>query len=108
MHCRTPPTFAGYFRRLFSVSVPRAARHHRTHYEALGVGPHADKREASRRFSVRRPLSKRIMQQIKKAFYELAKKHHPDRNPGENVEAHKEFLHISEAYEVRFDQSSKP
>ena len=37
--------------------------------------------------------------EIKKAYYELAKKYHPDSNKG-NTETTKKFQEVSEAYEV--------
>lgn len=37
---------------------------------------------------------------IKKAYYELAKKYHPDRNKND-PNAQKKFQEVSEAYEVR-------
>lgn len=38
---------------------------------------------------------------IKKAYYELAKKYHPDTNKND-PNSHKKFHEVSEAYEVRF------
>lgn len=37
--------------------------------------------------------------EIKKAYFQLAKKYHPDTNPGDD-QAAKKFAEISEAYEV--------
>ena len=37
---------------------------------------------------------------IKKAFRQRAKDLHPDANPAGGPELHKEFLEVSEAYEV--------
>ncbi|KAI9016782.1 hypothetical protein DFJ74DRAFT_241014 [Hyaloraphidium curvatum] len=88
MSCRHSAAFTRlYLQRFFSVSAPQRARH-RSHYDALGVGHRADRKE------------------IKHAFYELSKKHHPDRNPG-NADAHKEFVKISEAYEILSDDRKR-
>ena len=43
---------------------------------------------------------------IKKKFYELAKKYHPDANP-DNAEAAKKFSEISAAYEVLSDKDKR-
>ena len=56
----------------------------KNHYETLGVARDADE------------------DTIKKAFRELAKKHHPDRNPNDN-EAEEHFKAVNEAYEVLSD-----
>ena len=54
----------------------------------LGVGRSADEKE------------------IKRAFRTLARKYHPDANPG-NKEAEKKFKEISEAYEVLRDPEKR-
>ena len=43
---------------------------------------------------------------VKKAYYQLAKKHHPDRNPND-PKAASLFQDISEAYEVLSDESKR-
>ncbi len=60
----------------------------RDYYEVLGVDRNAD--EAA----------------IKKAYRTLAKKYHPDMNPG-NTEAEKKFKEASEAYAVLSDSEKK-
>jgi hypothetical protein len=58
----------------------------RTFYDVLGVEPEATSSE------------------IKKAYYVLAKKNHPDRNP-DNAEAKAAFQRIAHAYEVLGDET---
>ena len=58
------------------------------YYEALGV-----KREASER-------------EIKQAYRKLARKYHPDVNPGDNT-AEAKFKEINEAYEVLSDKDKR-
>lgn len=58
------------------------------YYKALGVGQDADAKE------------------IKKAFRELAKGCHPDRNPGDK-RAEKKFKEINEAYSVLSDSKKR-
>ena len=60
----------------------------RDYYETLGVSRQADEKE------------------IKRAFRRLARKHHPDVNPG-NKEAERKFKEISEAYEVLRDPKKR-
>ncbi len=45
--------------------------------------------------------------QIKGAYRQLAKKHHPDMNPGDKKETGERFKEISEAYEVLMDPKKK-
>ena len=65
-------------RRLLSASAAAATA--RDYYEVLGVSRDAKKGE------------------IKKKYFELAKKYHPDQNPGDEA-AKAKFQEVSEAYE---------
>ena len=58
-------------------------------YEVLGVGKNADEQE------------------IKRAFYRLAKEHHPDKNPDRVEEATEKFKEVQEAYEVLKDPQKR-
>lgn len=60
----------------------------RDYYEVLGVDRNAD--EAT----------------LKKAYRKLAKKYHPDTNPGD-AEAEKKFKEASEAYAVLSDSEKR-
>ena len=64
------------------------AEQKRDYYEVLGVDKNAD--EAT----------------IKKAYRTLAKKYHPDMNPGDK-EAEKKFKEASEAYAILSDPEKK-
>src|SRR5262245_26241422 len=44
--------------------------------------------------------------EIRKAYRRLARKHHPDVNPGDKS-AEEKFKHISEAYDVLSDQKKR-
>ena len=44
--------------------------------------------------------------EIKKAYRQLAKKYHPDRNAGDEAAAHK-FKEINEAYQVLSDDTKR-
>jgi len=61
----------------------------RDYYEVLGVAKTANADE------------------IKKAFRELAKKWHPDRNPDKKAEAEEKFKEIAEAYSVLSDDEKR-
>ena len=61
---------------------------HKTYYEMLGVSRDADSTT------------------IKNAFRKLAKKYHPDINPG-NAQAEKMFKDVNEAYSVLSDESKR-
>ena len=60
----------------------------RDYYEVLGIGKNATDAE------------------IKSAYRKLAKKYHPDLNPG-NKEAEEKFKEVNEAYEVLSDETKK-
>ena len=60
----------------------------RDYYEVLGVGRNADAKE------------------IKRAYRKLAKKYHPDTNPGDK-QAEQKFKEITEAYNVLSDTEKK-
>ena len=60
----------------------------RDYYEVLGIGKQADEKE------------------IKKAYRKLAKKYHPDMNPGDKA-AEQKFKEVTEAYNVLSDPEKK-
>ena len=60
----------------------------KNYYDILGIKKTADDKE------------------IKRAFRKLAKKYHPDTNPG-NAEAEKHFKEVNEAYNVLGDEKKK-
>ena len=59
-----------------------------SYYETLGVARNADEKT------------------IKSAYRNLAKKYHPDQNPG-NADAERQFKDINEAYEVLKDEQAR-
>ncbi|KAI9089467.1 hypothetical protein DFS34DRAFT_639320 [Phlyctochytrium arcticum] len=65
--------------RLFSSTPTQCAR--RTHYQTLGVAHNADKKA------------------LKKQFYKLSMKYHPDKNPNDTAAGDK-FIEINEAYTI--------
>jgi len=46
-------------------------------------------------------------EEIKKSFRELAKKHHPDRNPDNKIESEEKFKEVAEAYAVLSDEEKR-
>merc|ERR1712038_2253356 len=76
-----------YFHRSFRTSAS-AYDANKDYYKILGVSPEADHKE------------------IKKAYYQLAKKYHPDTNKGDK-QAQKKFQEVSEAYECLSDESKR-
>jgi len=74
-------------RRYFRATTP-TFEEKRDLYEVLGVPRTATKQE------------------IKQAFYGLAKKYHPDTNR-DDPNAHKKFAEISNAYDVLFDENKR-
>ena len=59
-----------------------------SYYETLGIGKSADEKE------------------IRRAYRRMARKHHPDLNPGDK-EAEKRFKEINEAHEVLSDRETR-
>lgn len=60
----------------------------RDYYDVLGIGKQADEKE------------------IKRAYRKLAKKYHPDTNPGDKA-AEQKFKEVTEAYNVLSDKEKK-
>ena len=58
------------------------------YYDVLGIGRSADEKE------------------IKRAYRKLAKKYHPDTNPGDK-QAEQKFKEVTEAYNVLSDAEKK-
>jgi curved DNA-binding protein CbpA len=64
-------------------------REPRNHYEALGVTPHASQEE------------------IKKAYRNLARRYHPDKNASNTAWAQEKFIRIAAAHEVLSDPEER-
>ena len=62
--------------------------HIKDHYKTLGIAPNAS------------------LQDIKKAYRQLALKYHPDKNPG-NQYAETHFREIHEAYDILSDTNKR-
>jgi DnaJ-class molecular chaperone len=71
-----------------SVRQPKDAAMPRDYYEVLGVGKTASADE------------------IKKAYRQLARKYHPDRNPGDKT-AEGKFKEVQDAYDVLSDKDKR-
>lgn len=65
------------------------ARHRGTHYEMLGASRDADESE------------------LKRCFYRLSRKWHPDKNPEHVAEAETVFKAVKLAYDVLSDASRR-
>jgi len=79
---RKPRIFSNqYFRSIYLASGGDFQK--KNFYDVLGIPKDASQKE------------------IKKAYYELAKKYHPDSNKG-NKASQTQFQEVSEAYEVNF------
>merc|ERR1711944_267174 len=74
-----------YFNKSFRTSAS-AHDAKKDYYKILGVSPDANQKD------------------IKKSYYQLAKKYHPDTNKGDN-KAQKKFQEVSEAYECLSDET---
>ena len=70
------------------ISLSRALSARKDYYEVLGVSRNAPQKD------------------IKKAYYQLAKKYHPDVSK-DNPQAAKKFQEASEAYEVLSDDQKR-
>ena len=68
-----------HIRRTFCLSQNILSQKQKNYYELLGLNPGASRSD------------------IKKAYYKLARKYHPDANP-DNPKAKKIFEQVSEAY----------
>ncbi|KAJ3179105.1 hypothetical protein HDU87_003061 [Geranomyces variabilis] len=74
--------------RAFASSPPLFSRQNRNHYKTLDVSANADKKE------------------LKKQFYRLSKRYHPDKNPGD-ADAHSKFVEINESYTILSDAAQR-
>jgi DnaJ family protein A protein 3 len=89
--CTAPWTtdkFAPPRRHLHTSRVAAAATSNKSYYEVLGVPRDASAKD------------------IKKAYYQLAKKYHPDTNKGDK-DAQRKFQEVSEAYECLSDDTKR-
>ena len=90
-----------------SVAATSAAANspffHLNHHRHFHVSSHRDKRDYYEVLGVAKSAS---VKDIKKAYFEKAKKLHPDANP-DDPNAGEKFTEISEAYEVLSDDSKK-
>lgn len=80
----TPSAAHASQRRLIHGTIPRG----KDYYKILNVPRNASQKD------------------IKKAYYELAKKYHPDTNKG-NTETQQKFAEVAEAYEILGDDSKR-
>ena len=46
-------------------------------------------------------------EEIRKAYYKMALKYHPDKNPNNQEEAKKKFQEVSKAYEILGDEGRR-
>ncbi|KAJ3151858.1 hypothetical protein HDU86_005990 [Geranomyces michiganensis] len=74
--------------RAFKTFPPLASRQGRNHYKTLDVSTTVDKKE------------------LKKQFYRLSKRYHPDKNPGD-ADAHSKFVEINESYTILSDAAQR-
>ncbi|KAJ3165777.1 DNAj domain protein [Geranomyces variabilis] len=74
--------------RAFASYPPLANRQNRNHYKTLDVAANVDKKE------------------LKKQFYRLSKRYHPDKNPGD-ADAHSKFVEINESYTILSDAAQR-
>ena len=88
IHKECDPHFLGLtLQARFHISTPNLADKMKDPYKLLGVGKAASQAE------------------IKKAYYQLAKKYHPDQN--KDPKAREKFVEIQHAYEVLSDANKR-